>query len=192
MTRVQRQEAQGNSAQGRSGRMAMSRRTRDKGARKAAKLLPPGTVVREYVRGRAQPRMTTGAIVAIVLFVLVFVAALATGRIIFPGVLLLIWVDSEIRPHRAVVVTALGVVLMTHSIVTGRSTLIGYLPFEAALQPVPRTGKPKLQLGPDLLTLSAGDHKLLFAAAAAARNQLSQAPAAPAAPTYNPSPNFFG
>jgi hypothetical protein len=60
--------------------MAMSKRTRNKGAQKVAKLLPPGTVVCEYVRGRGHPRMTTGAIVAIVLFVVLFVAALAGER----------------------------------------------------------------------------------------------------------------
>jgi len=172
--------------------MAMSRRTRDKSARKAAKLLPPGTVVCEYVRGRAHPRMTTGAIVAITLFVLVFGAALAAGRVIYPGALLLIWVASEIRPYRAVVVTTLGVVLTTHSIITGRSRVIVYLPFDAALQPVPRSGKPKLQLGPDLLTLSAHEHQLLVAAATTARTKLNQASAQPIAPTYNPVPNFFG
>jgi hypothetical protein len=172
--------------------MAMSRRTRDKGARKAAKLLPPGTVVCEYVRGRAHARMTTGAIVAIALFVLVFVAALAAGRVIYPGALLLIWVASEIRPYRAVVVTTLGIVLTTHSIITGRATVIAYLPFEAALQQVPRSGKPKLQLGPDLLTLPAREHELLVAAATTAGTKLIQATAQPAAPTYNPAPNIFG
>jgi hypothetical protein len=80
--------------------MALSERTRDKGARKAAKLLPPGTVVCEYVRGRAHPRTTTGAIVAIALVILVFIASLAAGRVIVPGGLLLLWLGAEIAHAR--------------------------------------------------------------------------------------------
>jgi hypothetical protein len=190
--------------------MAMSKRSREKGARKAAKLLPPGTVIREYVRGRAHLRMTTGATVAIVLIVLAFFAALAAGKVIIPGALLIIWLSSEIRPYRAIVVTSLGVVLTTYSIITGRSKVIAYLPFEATLQPVQPHGKAKLQLGPDLVTFARRDHQILVAAATRAHAQLVQATAQPVAPaynaasgynaapgynptpSYNPAPNFFG
>jgi hypothetical protein len=172
--------------------MAMSRRSRDKNARKAVNLLPPGTVVCEYVRGRAHARMTNRATVVIVLVVLVVVAALAAGRVLFPGALVLIWLASEIRPYRAVVVTTQGVVLVTYSIINGRSRVITYLPFEAALQPVPTSGKAKLRLGPDLVTLSRREYQLLVAAATKARTQLIQATAAPAAASYSPAPNFFG
>jgi len=167
-------------------------------ARKVTKLLPPGSVVCEYVRGRGHPRMTTGAAIAIALVVLVFIAGLAAGRLIYPGAFLLIWVVSEIRPYRAVVVTTLGVVLLNYSIITGRSKVLAYLPFEAALQPVSPSRRPKLQLGPDLLTLPRHEHQLLFAAATRAHAQLLQAtahnapPSYNTAPSYNTTPNYFG
>jgi hypothetical protein len=170
--------------------MAMSKRSREKGAWKAAKLLPPGTVIREYVRGRAHVRMTTGATVAILLIVLVFFAALAAGQVIIPGALLVIWLSSEIRPYRAVIVTSLGIVLLTYSIITGRSKVIAYLPLEAAVQPVQPHGKAKLPLGPDLVTLTRRDHQLLVAAATTAHAQLVQTTAQPVAPAYHPAPGY--
>jgi hypothetical protein len=106
--------------------------------------------------------MTKSAAVAMVLIVLILIAALASGRVIIPGALLLIWVTSETRPYRSVVVTTLP------------------------------SGRPKLQLGTDLLTLSRRDHQILVAAATTARNQLNQATAHPGVPTYNPAPNIAG
>ena len=83
---------------GRSPDVSLSDRARRKGATAAQPLLPPGSVVREYVVGRAHARMATGAVVAGAIFATAFlVMALASLAACF----LPAWRATRTDPVRA-------------------------------------------------------------------------------------------
>src|SRR3954451_24083158 len=112
--------------------MALSARSRRKGAAKAAKQLGiDASAVRAYGVGHRAPRMTTKALVAAAGFGVLMLVALAFGRIIFPGGLLVLFVLNEVRPARAVAVTDDGVALFGRSLWNGALTgPLGRLPHE--------------------------------------------------------------
>src|ERR1700730_9965145 len=113
----------------RSDPMAVSDRARAKGAQSARQLLLAPTDIREYVIGRGNPRVTTGAIVACSIFASAFLVALAFGTILLPGGLLLIYVIHAVRPPRAVVVADQGVAVLEKSFLNGRPTkVLGMIP----------------------------------------------------------------
>lgn len=104
--------------------MALSARARAKGAESARKLLPQDTVLRDYVVGRANARLTTGAIVALSIFSCAFLIALALGTILIPGGLLLIYVVHAARPPRVLVVADQGVAVLEKSFLNGRPSKV--------------------------------------------------------------------
>jgi hypothetical protein len=104
--------------------MAVSDRARAKGAQSARQLLPAPTDIRDYVVGRGNPRLTTGAIVACSIFACAFLVALAFGTVLLPGGLLLIYVIHAVRPPRAIVVADQGVAVLEKSFLNGRPTKV--------------------------------------------------------------------
>jgi hypothetical protein len=134
--------------------MAMSDRTRAKGTQSAQALLPPGTVVRDYVIGRANPRLATGAIVALSIFGCAFLVALAFGTILVPGGLLLIYVIHAVRPPRPVVVADQGIAVFEKSFLNGRPT--------KALAMLPASVWPDIGSTGQAVTLDAGPERVSF------------------------------
>jgi hypothetical protein len=167
--------------------MALSARARQKGAATAGPMLPANTVTREYVIGRAQARVMRGAVIATSLFVAAFVVALAFGRILIPGVLILAYVISVTRPARAVVVADQGLVLLSRSELNGRPTaVLAYQSLEAVSDAAQAaSGHAKVGLGPDMVTFRQPEYQRLLAAVATARGQyVWPAPGVPGASGY--------
>jgi hypothetical protein len=146
--------------------VALSKRTRDKHAASAAKLLPPGSNIRAYVVGRGHARMATGALVAGAIFLAAFVVALLLGYVLIPGVLLLIFVIYQVRPPRSVVVSDQGLAVLGRSMWTGRpSSVVALLPLAPLSSPTPK-GKVTLALGPERITLTRAEFDIAASAAA--------------------------
>ena len=145
-----------------------SARTRKKSAASAARQLEPGVVVREYVVGRANARMTAGATVALIVFAVVFVAALLAGRLIFPGLLLVLIVYNSALPPRGVVVADQGLALLERSFWNGRpKRVLARLSF-TALDPLAtqlKGSKSVVPLATDRVTFSRKEYERLTAAA---------------------------
>ena len=94
---------------------------RQRQALKAArKVLGEATDVRAVAAGRAQPRMTDGAIIMVLVFVTAFLVALANGIFLLPGVLIGALFYATIRPMRGIAVTGADVVLMRMSWINGK------------------------------------------------------------------------
>jgi hypothetical protein len=143
----------------------MSARARVNGIKKARPLLPPGTTARDYLAGRANARMTTGALVAISVFTVAFLVALALGTILIPGGLLLIYVVHAIRPPRAIVVADEGLAVFEKSFLNGRPTKLLALVAPAGVVLDPSMGQPViLTAGGDRINLRKGEADRLRAA----------------------------
>ena len=168
--------------------MALSGRAREKGMQKASTLLPPETRLRTYAVGRGHGRMTTGAMVAGGIFLAAFVVALALGFILIPGGLLLVFVISEVRPPRAVVITDQGIGVLARSIWTGRpSKVLALLPLVPLRSPSP-SGSVVIALGPDRITFSRAEFNAVSAAAELAAAPTASSPPPPPPPP--PDPGF--
>jgi hypothetical protein len=136
----------------------MSERNRDKGAAAAQDLLPAGVNLRTYLVGRGHARLTTGAVVGIVIFGLVFVVGILLGHILIPGGLLLVWVITEIMPRRGVGVTTDGsLVLVSRSFWNGRpKAQLANLAPATSPTTIP-DGSMTLHFGPERVHLSSGE-----------------------------------
>ena len=144
----------------------MSDRARRKLAERASRVLPGGTVVREAVAGRAQPRFTPPVIVVLVLYAVAMAVALALGVVLIPGGILLLLLVQAIIPQRVVVIADQGVAVLARSSLTGRpSKVVAQLPLSVlhGSQPV-GGGKGRLALGPDQITFPRREHERLLAA----------------------------
>ncbi len=162
--------------------MSLSERSRRNGAAAAQRLLPDGTIVHEYVVGRAHARMATGAIVAGAVFGIAFVVALAFGTILIPGALVLIYVLHAVRPPRAVVVADRGLAVLDRSFLTARPTkVLAFLPADVARQPAATGRTVALSLGVDVVTFPRREYERLSTAVGSAsrddRAYPTQAPA---------------
>jgi hypothetical protein len=158
--------------------MSLSDRARRKGATSAQQFLPPGTVVREYVVGRAHARMATGAIVAGSIFGTAFVVALAFGAILIPGGLILIYVLYAVRPPRGVVAADQGLAVLDRSFLNSRPTkVLALLPTDAARHPAVSARKVTLTLGVDRVTFPRREYERLATAVGSA---------SPSSPGYPP------
>ncbi len=147
--------------------MALGTRARVRGTTAATALLPPGTRVRGYAIGRGHFRMSTGAIIAGVLFAAAFIVGLLLGRILIPGLLLVVYVVYEVRPPRAVVVTDESLAICNRSFWNGRpSKLLFVLPLAPLYSSSP-SGSVTLDLGPERITLQRREFDVAAAAAAA-------------------------
>ena len=144
--------------------MALGDKAREKQAKSALALLPPGTTIRAYAVGRGHARMTVGAGVVGGLFVVAFVVGLLFGVVLIPGAALLIYVFYEMRPPRGIAVSDQGTALLGRSFWSGRPSkvlaLLGPLPVSA----VAPTGKATLPLGDERVTVSRASFAMLAAA----------------------------
>ena len=141
--------------------MALSDRARKKSVDKARTLLPPGTAINEYVTGRANARLSTGAIVAVAVFGLAFVVALALGVILIPGGLLLFYVMYAVRPPRGLVVATEGIAVLEGSLLNGRPTRVRAL--IPGFPPLSADGRT-LDVGDERVTLTGKEATRLRAA----------------------------
>jgi hypothetical protein len=133
--------------------MALNKRARSKGMESAQKLLPAGIVAREYVVGRANARMTKGAAIAIGVFGVAFIAALAAGQVIVPGGLLLVFVVRSIRPPRSIVATNEGIAVLDRNFVHARpSKLLAMIPAESIRPHLQGSGPATIDLGRENVT----------------------------------------
>jgi len=140
---------------------------RQRQALKAArKVLGEATDVRAFAAGRAQPRMTDGAIIMILVFVTAFLVALANGVFLLPGVLIGALFYATIRPMRGIVVTGADVVLMRMSWINGKpDAALMHAPF-AVLGAEAHLGTTvPVQLGTDIVKLRRSAYDQLVAAA---------------------------
>jgi len=143
----------------------MSKRTRRKHAGQVASLLPPDSMVREYAVGQAHARMTMGAIIAIALFVGVFVTALALGVVVYPGVLLLLFVSHSVRPPRGIAATDQGVVLVERRFLTGKpSKVLALGPGSGLLSTRSAGRRVVVAMGPDRVTMRRSEYDRLLRA----------------------------
>jgi hypothetical protein len=144
--------------------VALSEKDRAKRASKAAKLLPPGTTVRALAQGSGHFRITTPAIVILVVFGIAFLYALSRGFIIIPGVLVIFGVWGECRPGRDLLATDRGLAVMHRSKLTGRTNkVIALLPPAPLYAGTPR-GPVELVLGPEQIKLTRKEFDRLAAA----------------------------
>ena len=132
--------------------------------------------------GRGHARLSRGAVLAGVIFLVGFIIGLLLGYILIPGGLLLVYVFHEVRPPRAVVVTDLGLALLTRSFWRNRPEKVLALLPAAPIFPAAGTGSVPLILGPERVTLSRHEFGIV-AAAAASTPPTPPAPPAPTPPT---------
>jgi hypothetical protein len=150
--------------------MAMSLQTRTKRGTAAAALVPGGVQPVDYVLGRGKARFARGPAIAMAAFIVVFVVALALGYLVFPGVVLLIYVVKATRPPRGILVTTQGLVLVELSIMNGQPRkVLAYLPLDSVPPPGAAGEQPRVDLGPDTLTFRPPERHRLTAATTAAR-----------------------
>ena len=142
-------------------------RRQRKAMRSAQGLLGPQPVL-AYVTGRANARMTDAAWWTLGIFATVFVFVLVVlHAVVFPGVVLALFVYGSVRPHRGVAVTPAGVVVFQYSGLRGKpSAALAIFPFAVLWPPY---GQPagrgmRVPLGPDVVTLTGRDHGRLIRA----------------------------
>ena len=132
----------------------------------ARKVLGEATDVRAFAAGRAQPRMTDGAIIMVLVFVTAFLVALANGVFLLPGVLICALFYATIRPMRGIAVTDADVVLMRTSWINGKpDAVLTHAPF-AVLGAEAHSGTTvPVQVGTDIVKLRRSAYDQLVAAA---------------------------
>jgi hypothetical protein len=139
--------------------------------KQAAKHLPPGTELRSYVVGTGNARLTTGTMVAIGIFGVVFVVALLLGQLVFPGLLLVAFVWASTRPPRGVVLTDAGVAIFGRSHFNGKpDRLLVQYPYETFVSgpPLASAGKVTMRFGMEEVTFSRKELERLAAGVSAA------------------------
>lgn len=150
--------------------MGMSRRQRDKGARKAQELIPDGRVT-GYVIGRTGPHpvLVVGGI--LLLFVAASVAvAVATGQVVVPGVLVVLLLQHLVSPPRGLAVCDRGVALTDRSVLHGRPTkIVALTAFEGVQPRQVRLGRAEVVVGQESVWLTSGEEERLRTAIGAAR-----------------------
>src|SRR3954454_2051394 len=151
--------------------MAMNERNRAKSASRVEKLLGGTTPGQDYGVGHGHWRMTTAAGVTMAVLAAAFVVALALGRVVVPGVLLVWIVIRTVRPLLGVAVTHRGLAVVHVSLFNGRPDRIVVL-----LPPVPPWSGPAtepvtLALGPEQVRFGRKEFARLTAAVAAAAPQ---------------------
>jgi hypothetical protein len=156
----------------------MSTERADKKARRSlSKVLPTGTSVRAYATGRANARMTQLAIGILVSFgVLFLLVAILADRIMFPGVLILLFFVSSIKPFRGCAVTETGVLLLKTRVSNHQpDKVIVEVPYAALFAPNPMpAGKRaiRVSLGPDIVRFRVVDYERLIASVTSAEREL--------------------
>lgn len=126
----------------------------------AARLLDPSTTHIDYVLARGHPRLGTPAIVAVSVFGVAFVVALAMGRIVVPGLALLIVAYYGVFPPRGVVIADQGVAVLHRSIWLLRpAKVIALLTHDqmAQVQAIAKGSKAEMAFGPERLTFTNGE-----------------------------------
>ena len=134
-----------------------------------AKVLPQGTIVRAYAGGPAHARLSPLATGIIVTFTVVFAAlAVTTGRILVPGVFLLLFLAAAVRPHRGCAVTNRGLALVRTRIENHEpKELLLWLPTASLLPPnlvTVGTKRMRVQLGSERVSLRTEDYQRLVGA----------------------------
>jgi hypothetical protein len=155
--------------------MALSTGTRKKHAQQAIGLLPPGTALRGYVVGRAHARVTNEAIIGGVIFAVAFIVALMLGYVLIPGALLALYVFHQTRPPRAVAITDQGLAVLGRSMWNSKPNKVVALLPPARIGPASPSGSVTVELGPERITFTNKEMRMLADATA------SMAPGAPMA-----------
>jgi hypothetical protein len=150
------------------------------------RVLAPEVRARAYAAGRANARMTPQATYLVVgVLLLILVVAVATGRILIPGFLVLALFVSAIKPMRGIAVVDHGIVVVSTSAVNGKpKAVLGELPQAVLLPPHIHwvgTKAVRVPLGPDMVRLRARDYERLTGA-------LGVAPSEPAPVAVGSSP----
>jgi len=145
-----------------------SKRTEKRTQESLAKVLPPGTVVRAYAGGPAHARLSRLATGIIVTFAVAFIAiAVATGRILIPGALVLLFLAGSIKPYRGCAVTDRGVVLLGTRIENHQpKKVLAWLPFVVLFPPyiaAVGTKRVRVQLSTERVSLRTADYQRLVA-----------------------------
>jgi hypothetical protein len=145
------------------------------------RILPSGTVVRAYGGGRAQSRMTHSAVVILVIFAILFIGvAVTTGRLLFPGFLLIILFVSAVMPLRGIAVTDTGIFLLSRSAWNSRpKQVLAVLP-PSSLAPtnVKKSGRGavRVTLGTDIIRLRIKDFEPIASVAGSMAVEPARAP----------------
>jgi hypothetical protein len=136
--------------------MALSNRARRAGAKKAQGLLPGATVV-EYAIGRSGPNPVVVALAILGGFIAFSVAiALATGAVVFPGILVFLIIHHYTSPPRGVAVCREGLAVTDRSLLNGKPNKLITRTSHGDLRPVDQAGSRTLiQIGPEQVWLTA-------------------------------------
>ena len=156
-------------------------------------VLPAGTAVRAYAAGRANARMTRPAAYLIAGFVALFVlVAVLTGRLLIPGVLVLVILVSWIRPLRGIAASDDGVYVVSTSAWSNRPRAVVNLVSNPSLLPpnVSWVGKTAVRIpfGSDVVRLRAKDYQRLLGAEEMTARPYTAPDASPQAPPFVPQP----
>lgn len=125
---------------------------------KAAQELIGAPKIKGYAPGRGNFRMTRGAKLLVAGFIALFAAvAIAEGRVLIPGGILLLVFAAQVRPYRAIALTDNALVVMSRSLFSGRPKQVIERIAPTALRAVTRPSKNKvrLQVGGEVITLRA-------------------------------------
>jgi hypothetical protein len=147
----------------------LSKAKRNKAIERATQVLPPGTQVRGFVVGRAQVRWSQAAITILVVGVAIPIVGLLFGWILYPGFLFLLGFSNALRPPRGLAIADQGVATLTRSGISGEFKDVVAFESISALNGVLTDSTRKVQVGPDLITLSSREVKQLQAMVPAAQ-----------------------
>jgi len=140
--------------------MSMSGRAREKRMVAAAALQPDGTEVRGYAHGRGHARITTGAVIAFVVLLMMAFVGLAFGYLIVGGAIpagLAVYLYNQLRPPRGVVPTDQALAVVATSFWSGQpSEVLGLLP-PSALSGAPDSGSVTLCIPGERITVARGE-----------------------------------
>jgi hypothetical protein len=145
--------------------MAMKDEARARDGQIALGLLPEGTTLRDYIVGRANARLTRGAVITVVLFVVFFVAiALSSGRALLPGFLVFYILWRSIWPLRGIVVADRGLALVDRSFMRARPSRLIATVSLAEIAVSPRDQRRWVALAGETVSLRKNEYERLIRA----------------------------
>jgi Protein of unknown function (DUF2510) len=144
-------------------------RSKRKKLAQARKIAGPSTEVAAYGSGIGHSRAPRTLLYIAIGYVVAFLAfRILLGRLLFPGILVLVVVYYLIRPLRGVAVTPVGILVMHESMVNGQPTKVLYFAPRDAIgsfdEHLERRRHVKVKIGPELIRIKRNVYESLLVA----------------------------
>jgi hypothetical protein len=128
-------------------------------------LLPEGTMLRDYIVGRANARFTRGALITVVVFAVLFVAiAMTSGRALLPGFLVFYILWRSIWPLRGIVIADRGLALVDRSFMRARPSRLIAMVSLAEISVSPRDQRRWVAIAGETVSLRQTEYERLIQA----------------------------